>query len=322
MSDTQYLLVLPRLRIQHANAISSSLTWGFPAMSAFVGCMNALERRLPQHIDLAFDAVGVICHGHQLQTDKDYVHRFNLTRNPVDKTGKTAAIVEEGRIHLEITLLLSVSGESCRGSQAQRQHIADQIAELMASMRIAGGSVLPLVEPVELVAFSDDVDKQNALFRRMRYQCLPGFALVQRDDLLQEHFATMSGEQPDVSRLDAWLDLSRFNHECVSVDAEETEPTYEWQVRKPAGWLVPIPVGYGALSKLYAPGDVANTRDAETPFRFVEALYSIGQWISPHRIQCIDELMWYVDNDVEQGLYRLKNDYADLTAKANEKGIE
>jgi len=32
-----HLLVLPRLRIQNANAISSPMTWGFPAMSAFIG---------------------------------------------------------------------------------------------------------------------------------------------------------------------------------------------------------------------------------------------------------------------------------------------
>ena len=31
------LLVLPRLRIQNANAISSPLTHGFPSMTAFLG---------------------------------------------------------------------------------------------------------------------------------------------------------------------------------------------------------------------------------------------------------------------------------------------
>ena len=47
-SDTplKALLVLPRLRIQNANAISSPRTWGFPASSAFTGLMTALERRL------------------------------------------------------------------------------------------------------------------------------------------------------------------------------------------------------------------------------------------------------------------------------------
>lgn len=46
MSNVNNLLVLPRLRVQNANAISSPMTWGFPAMSAFVGMMHALERKL------------------------------------------------------------------------------------------------------------------------------------------------------------------------------------------------------------------------------------------------------------------------------------
>ena len=46
------LLVLPRLRIQNANAISSPLTWGFPAITAFTGLMTALKRRLVSHHEL------------------------------------------------------------------------------------------------------------------------------------------------------------------------------------------------------------------------------------------------------------------------------
>lgn len=40
------LLIIPHLRVQNANAISSPLTWGFPAISAFIGLMQAVERKL------------------------------------------------------------------------------------------------------------------------------------------------------------------------------------------------------------------------------------------------------------------------------------
>ncbi|MBS1209700.1 MAG: CRISPR-associated protein Csy2 family [Proteobacteria bacterium] len=73
---------------------------------------------------------------------------------------------------------------------------------------------------------------------------------------------------------------------------------------------MPIPVGYGALSGLYPPGAVANARDATTPFRFVESLYSIGEWLAPHRLQSPQQLLWYADTDVEAGHYRVRNDYA------------
>src|SRR5690625_2928135 len=112
MSDIQALLILPRLRVQNANAISSPLTWGFPSMTAFTGFMHALERRLPESLDINFEAVGVVCHRFEPQISNDYVRRFHLTRNPVDRGGKTAAIVEEGRAHLEVTLIFDVTGNT------------------------------------------------------------------------------------------------------------------------------------------------------------------------------------------------------------------
>ena len=63
MSEVKNLLVLPRLRVQNANAISSPMTWGFPAMSAFVGLMHALERKLAEaSLPVSLGRVGVICH--------------------------------------------------------------------------------------------------------------------------------------------------------------------------------------------------------------------------------------------------------------------
>ena len=88
----QALLVFPHLRVQNANAISSPLTHGFPSITAFTGLMWALERKLAQAgIPLRLHAVGVVCHHHQEQVTQGYVRSFNLTRNPVDKDGSTAA---------------------------------------------------------------------------------------------------------------------------------------------------------------------------------------------------------------------------------------
>ena len=72
---------------------------------------------------------------------------------------------------------------------------------------------------------------------------------------------------------------------------------------------MPIPVGYGALGPLHDPGTVSAARDAETPFRFVESLYSIGQWIGPHRLTSAKQLLWYPESDPVNGRYRLRNDF-------------
>jgi CRISPR-associated protein Csy2 len=146
---------------------------------------------------------------------------------------------------------------------------------------------------------------------------LPGFALVQRDDLLKAHLAEMREIAPASTALDALLDLSRFNFEPVVTPASEAgkPATVDWQIRKKTGWLVPLPIGYAGISDLYEPGQVANTRDTSTPFRFVESLYSLGEWVSPHRIQCFEQLLWTQEADAEKGLYRCHNRHAEFISQ-------
>ncbi|WP_417067160.1 type I-F CRISPR-associated protein Csy2 [Niveibacterium terrae] len=319
------LLVLPWLRVQSANAISSPLTHGFPAISAFLGLMWALERKLAGRFEIGFDSVGVICHRHEeLVTESGYTRAFRLTRNPVGKDGSTAAIVEEGRIHLEITLVFGISGGIVNQSDEARDACAREVAETLAHMRIAGGSVLPSAaggqRAPSMLVIPEEGAEAAALFRRLRRSWLPGFALVSRDDLVAERLVSLRGEQPKASALDAWLDLSRFNWKPESVEVRDSETGelhsthIEWHHDR-KGWLVPIPVGYGALSPLQSPGAIANARDATTSFRFVESLYSLGEWVAPHRLTGIQQLLWYSHADPDAGLYRVRNDYS-LTAES------
>jgi CRISPR-associated protein Csy2 len=324
------LLILPRLRIQNANAISSPLTHGFPSITAFLGVMWALERKLEGRYPAIFDSVGVICHDADEQvTEGGYTHAFRLTRNPVDKVGNTAGIVEEGRIHLDITLVFGISDDIVNRSPEERDAFAHEVAATLSQMRIAGGSVLPSTASgwqtrPELMPFSSNPDEAASEFRRMRRRWLPGFALVCRDDLLQQRNEALQVEDSTASALDAWLDLSRFNwkpapDEAAAPLAEDSKGKMEWQHdRKGQGWIVPIPVGYASLSELHPAGAVANARDASTPFRFVESLYSIGQWLSPHRLQNASDFLWYGHTDVDAGVYRARNDCAlTLSAPSN-----
>lgn len=319
MSDISSLLVLPHLRVQNANAISAPLTWGFPAMSAFVGLMHALERRLHNDLDLLFNGVGVICHAHDVQISRSgYTRRFHLARNPVDKTGATAAIAEEGRMHMEISLVFDVNGDACAGNDSQRAERAHWVDDVVHGMRIAGGSVLPRRsnqdrnhEPV-LAKLSDDEEERGRDFRDLRRRWLPGFALVLREDRLEQRHIDLRTSNETATRLDAWLDFSRLHHDCVQPTDDAGEPVGKptWEIRRSPGWTVPIPVGYGALGPKHEPGQVARARDERTPFRFVESLYSIGEWVGPHRLRRPESLLWYVDNDMDHGVYRLNNDYA------------
>ena len=310
-----HLLVLPHLRVQNANAVSSPLTHGFPSITALLGLMSALERKArAAGLDLAFKAVGTVCHDHQEQvTEGGFVKAFRLTRNPVGKDGCTAAIVEEGRIHLELSLAFAIRSERWNREPEARDADIASVAELLAGMRIAGGTLLPPVQPGRLryrpwsVDLTGTEDDRQTEFRKARMRLLPGFVLVSREDRLETRLAELQAENPAATRLDAWLSLSRINwrYQPAGKDGKG-----EWlDDRKGRGWIVPIPVGYGALGEVHAPGSVANARDMNTPFRFVESLYSVGEWLSPHRLHSPQQLLWYADSQPDDGLYRCRNDY-------------
>ncbi len=328
------LLVLPHRRIQNANAISGPLTWGFPAPTAFTGFAHALQRRLSAlptsddaHLEQGFSGIGIICHHSEAQVAQPAgkgTQVFRLTRNPLFAgwkkfEDKIAALVEEGRIHLEVTLVIAVKDylPPTRG-----EIWAAAVAEIVQGMRLAGGSFLPAATDERSRAqwhgLSNTQDEHDRLFRRLRQRWLPGFALVQRDDLLLEHLAALRAQHPEANTLDALLDLCRLNFEPgVPVDGGPPEQV-NWQVRKHAGWLVPLPIGYAGLSPLYAPGTVAHARDVTTPLRFVESLYTLGEWRGPHRLQHLEQLLWHSEAEPENGLYACRNHFSTCQSTVKE----
>lgn len=339
MRQPQAILVLPHLRIQNANAISSPLTHGFPSITAFTGVMWALERKLVKAgAPLQLHGVGVVCHHHQEQVTKGYVRNFNLTRNPVDKDGSTAAIVEEGRMHLDITLVFAVSERADHPGPAlliddnstQMADWAQLAGDTLAGMRVAGGSVLPL-RPVPgirvrpwMSVVPEDPGAADVAFRRWRRMWLPGFALVGRDDLLAQRLQDLRVSQPDATLLEAWLHASRFNHQPQPSPDDTFGPDGQvswhdpWRA-KGSGWVVPIPVGYAALTPTQAPGSVRNVRDATVPVRFVESIYSVGEWIGPHRLTSLGQLLWHPESDEDLGVYRCRSGYQRATTEDMEE---
>ncbi len=322
MSDVFALVLLPHLKVQNANAISGPFTWGFPAPTAFAGFAHALERKFAAEVAEGFAGVGIVCHHFEPQVFQPPGRRtqvFRLTRNPVGKDGGTLALVEEGRAHMEVSLVIAVrdyKSDSDGKDLAERLHYAAQ------GMRLAGGSLLlPGMKRYQAQwwPLAGDVEGDAKVFRRLRRRLLPGFALVQRDDLLAGHLAEMRASQPESHALDALLDLSRLNIKPVVSQTDEAGAPVKWEIRRKPGWLVPLPIGYAGISPLHAPGKVENARDAATPFRFVESLYSLGEWVSPHRLNDLSQLLWTQETDAANGIYRCINRYSESLANFKEQ---
>lgn len=282
------LFLIKNMHIEGANAIAG-FTYGFPAITQFLGFVHALSRKVhPQH-GISFDGCAVMCHQHQVHAYRgsdwdDY--GFALTRNPLAKDGKTAPIVEEGKMNLCVSLLIECKGFS-GGNSDQEQFISDAIKTLALSQRCAGGRITH-IETCQFKPMPNDQSDCRKLLRPL----LPGFILCDRSDYLQQH-----AENNDQNMIMNWLDFSalRYRYEMLTESENPDVEQGQWQrVNKPqSGYLVPIMIGYKQISEVFAAGEVANVRDKTTPFAFTEAVYSVGEWIgSPSRIESINQILW------------------------------
>lgn len=287
--------MLPHVIVQNANAMSSPFTHGFPAMASFVGFMWALQRAISDQIDgVQFVGIAPFCHDYQEQaTASSGTLRFHQSAKDGYDGKKYPSIIEEARIHLDLSITIAVTAQDVSDEQLS------VIAATAKRMRVAGGPIVSMGVP-RVVDMTGDADEQKSVFQRMCARLLPGFVLVDRPSLIQHRLDALRESDETATRMDAWLSFSkrtqRYNQELGS-----------WQYEKAKGWLVPIPVGYARLGQLYP--EMKNQRDTNTPFGFVESVFSIGEWVGAHRIESPQSLFWYATTDHEIGTYRCNNDY-------------
>lgn len=294
------LILLRRVRVENANAVAG-VTWGFPAITHFLGFTHALSRKLTQTQGLVLDGCAVISHHHQLHAyTSGRVYQFALTRNPLTREGKTASFNEEGRMHMTVSLLLECIGEIPNGEYGRRD-LADYLSQVCPTLRLAGGAIVNIQDITVL-----DTPKTESEMCRLHWQLMPGFVLRDRSAWLAEHHQALLNGNPQASMLDAWLDFASLKFQANTPEEGDIQEgdRAEWhRVPKPqAGYLVPLMTGYQRISKLYAPGEVANARDDRTPFAFTEAVYGIGEWCGLHRVKSLSEIFWRY-HTTETGYY-------------------
>ncbi|AKJ43481.1 CRISPR type I-F/YPEST-associated protein Csy2 [Pragia fontium] len=283
------VLILPHINIHNANALSSSFTIGFPAMTAWLGFVHALERKLNQAglPELMLHSAAVVSHRCDVQTHKgegDFVHSIIGTGNPLDKDGSRSAFIEEARCHLDVSLVIEWGGNE---DQVQHADFAEQLQAVIATMKVAGGDVLSMHRPLNQSVDIDNPQETRALLRKL----MPGYVLIERRDLMTEAMAQGS------DALDALLSYLTVNHRCEQLE----DGSVIWRSqRKASGWIVPIATGFQGISPL---GEAKNQRDPSVPHRFAESVVTLGEFVMAHKIQHLDDMLWHYHNDLENDLY-------------------
>jgi CRISPR-associated protein Csy2 len=278
------ILLIPYIQIHNANALSSPYTIGFPAMTAWLGAVHALQRQLKTRDidfeDLDFKSVGIVCHDINLQTHKgnsDFVYSIVGTGNPLDKSGNRPSFIEEARCHLTVSLVIEYT---CDYDQDLTEHVNQLIT---GKLKFAGGDV---VTAKPAVTFEIDLENQKQLITRL----MPGFCLVERRDLMQQ------GMTDGQDAIDALLDYITVKH-TSQIDKDKVTWTSS---RKTKGWIVPIATGFHGISDL---GFAENQRDPDTLHRFAESIVTLGEFIMPYRIDNLDNMLWHTHVDIESNLY-------------------
>ena len=291
-------ITLSHIQVQSANCVSG-ITYGFPAITSFLGFVRALSRKLQKSHGITLDGCAVVAHQHQLltyKTDKYSDAYFSQTKNPAagqyqqKNIGTTPPVIEEGKMHLTVSLLIECQGFS--GTDDDKHNLEQHIKNLCFTHRLAGGVITGIREVIY-----ENIQNDNA-FYQCRRRLLPGFILMDKSHYLTEHLSVLQQDNPNAEMIDTWLDFCslKYQAEAQLEEGEElsrkTKASWHYIEKPNSGYLIPITIGYQAISDVYPAGIVKNTRDNETLFCFAEAIYGIGEWLSPHRLTSLDSAIW------------------------------
>ena len=286
------ILLIPNIKIHNANALSSPYTIGFPAMTAWLGFMHALERKLKstEVSDVKFTGIIVSCLDMTLHAYKgkgDYVHSIKATSNPLNKLGKRPSFIEEARCDLEVTLAIE-----CEIGAMDYEKFTQLINNKLHTMKIASGDIISF-KPIQ----HKEVENNNP--RELTKYLMPGFCLVTRQDLMKQSMS----EGKDA--IDAMLDYLITTTD-INID-ENHKVKKSKATKKEKGWIVPIAIGYQGISEL---GKIKNSRDETTPHRFAESVVTLGEFKMPYHFENIDEMIWRYQKYQGDDLYLCQNNYS------------
>ena len=300
-------LLLKNIEVQNANALSSPYSVGFPAMTAWLGFVHALQRHVQKKEQCKFNSAAIVCHKLSMQTFADKgVNRLSMSKNPpstrIDKklvaSGKAdnKPFIPEATCHLNVSLLI----EHDTVQKNEIDALCESVKAILLTMRIAGGDILTSGAVENRTVDEDDEGEVRKLTR----QLMPGYFIKERRDLMLD--AMREGEDG----IDALLNYLVMSDECEQDDNDKII----WKKKAP-GWLVPIAIGFHSITAL---GKVEGQRDNETPHRFAEAVVTLGEFVMPYRAQTLDEMLWHYRVDLENNLYLCQqNERGDDHVNAN-----
>ncbi|MBM4223019.1 MAG: type I-F CRISPR-associated protein Csy2 [Gammaproteobacteria bacterium] len=295
----RYFIKLSHLKIENANAMSSPITIGFPAMTAWLGAVHFIERQLRAcYKDISLKNLGISCHNLDLQTykgDGDFIQFIAGTCNPLEQDGSRPSFIPAPRCHLDVSLIIEFNNIDIDSNT-----LIEKVKNIIYAMKIASGDVISLRD-CNILLFDEDEDEDKSI-KPIITALMPGNVLVDRSDLLKNAMNEVNKDSFDA--LGVILDYIKITSK--STECQESGNVIWSSQRKESGWIVPISIGFHGISNL---GPAQEQRDQSVAHRFAESVITLGQFIMPYHIKHIDQILWTYDTDLTSNLYLCKNEF-------------
>ena len=284
-----YFLV-PRVKIENASAVSSTYTIGIPPMTAWLGMMYAMQRKLREMglPEISFKSMGVCYHKvkvKRFKPEKGYKYSIIGSRNPlVTQNALPRSFLEVPTLNMTVDLLFRIDSLD---PDDMDESLYEKITDVIYSLRACGGNIISFRD----ITRKSFITKDDSNFKRIM---MPGYTVIERRDLL------INGEEPD--------DIDRFLNALATyanAKRDENGNFEKWEYsRKQKGWIIPIGVGYKGITLL---GTAENQKDKNYPHRFVEGITTLGECKMPISLNSISDMLWHFEYNEEESLYLCKN---------------
>jgi CRISPR-associated protein Csy2 len=310
------ILLIPKISIHNANALSSPYTIGFPAMTAWLGWMHNIQRKLQAKFTteqtneklqtIQFKGICISCHDidlHTFQNNSKNASQNHIigTANPLKFNSKKGQwerppFIPEARVSLDVTIAIELNTKLIPDLQKK---LFATLASLIYQNKIASGDVISFSDS-EIKLFNiDEENSEDKEFKDLKRKLMPGYCLISRQELVTEKM------QQGKSALQAILDYLTVTTELnKEKNKSTTYNTYKKEQEK--GWIIPIPIGYQGLTE---PQNAKITRDENTPHLFAESVLTLGEFIMPTQFNDITQLFWHYPEEINNDLYLCKNTF-------------
>lgn len=258
------VIVLPRMKIENASALSGVTVVGFPSITQWAGFVQQLEYSL----GFKSDGLAVVSHNMHLHAYQERIWRkggkyIDRLKPMYQKSISCQSKVQDPKVDVSVSLIIKTNDKVD----------IDRLFDLCMMLKVAGGDLVGMDNPIVI-----DVNREND-YRKIVRAVMPGWVLIERRDLIKNDLVLNEDKDALKSMIDTLAVYHTWNEALECYDHS----------RKQRGWILPISTGFYGLTPT---SKYNGARAPKVQQRFVESTITLGEFVMPYRFTNLDQILW------------------------------